>query len=186
MQSVHFPRRRRTVSEVAALGLVQRHVRQRSRLRLGGTGDWGAGDVLAPQMNSPYRSLFLLPLSPCPRSRLRIDLPDLHSAIAACGAHGPTQRCRTLVRRPQHGQRRMCSALLSPRTWGRHCARAAFVAAVGAVLAIWAPGTTSLAAALRHIARWLDETTRETMNDRFRIVAATTACGGDGRRAPLL
>ena len=57
----------------------------------------------------------------------------------------------TLVRRLKHGQRRLWLGTAIARTWGPALCTAAFVAAVGAALSVWAPGTTSLGAALRHL-----------------------------------
>ena len=57
----------------------------------------------------------------------------------------------TLTRRLKHGQRRPWLGTAVARTWWPALCTAAFAAAVGAGLAIWAPGTTSLAAALRHL-----------------------------------
>jgi len=118
----------------------------------GGTGDWGAGDVLgaADELAIPlivlaavvalalgvaFASIYLIYTAPSLLAELTVD-----AALSYA-----------LVRRLKHGQRRMWLGTAIARTWGPALCTAAFVAAVGAVLAIWAPGTTSLAAALRHL-----------------------------------
>lgn len=57
----------------------------------------------------------------------------------------------TLVRRLKHGQQRAWLGTAIARTWWAAAATALFVGAIGAILAIWAPDTTSLAAAIRYL-----------------------------------
>ena len=124
----------------------------------GGTGDWGAGDalgagdvlgaadelaiplivlvaVVALALGVAFVSIYVIYTAPSLLAELTVD-----AALSYA-----------LVRRLKHGQRRMWLGTAIARTWWPALCTAALVAAVGALLAIWAPETTSFVAALRHL-----------------------------------
>ena len=118
----------------------------------GGAGDWGAVDVLgaaddlaiplfvlaavvALALGVAFVSIYVIYTAPSLLAELTVD-----AALSYA-----------LVRRLKHGQRRMWLGTAIARTWWPALGTAALVAAVGALLAIWAPETTSFVAALRHL-----------------------------------
>lgn len=117
-----------------------------------GSSDWGAGDVLgaADELAIPlivlvalvalvlgvaFASVYMVYTAPSLLAELTVD-----AAISY-----------TLVRRLKRGQRRWWLGTAIARTWLPALCTAAFLAVVGTVVAIWAPETTSLAAAVRHL-----------------------------------
>lgn len=117
-----------------------------------GAADWGAGDVLgaADELAIPLVALVAaaaLALGVAFASIYVVyTAPSLFAEITVDAALS-----YALVRRLTHGQRRLWLGTAIARTWCPALCTAAFVAVVGASLAMWAPGTTSLAGALRQL-----------------------------------